>query len=104
MNFVTVRDFRTSPKAVWEKLDREGPLVITNNGKPAAIMLEVDGSTLEEKLATIRQAETMRFVNAMRLKSVMNGNSAMSMDEIDSEIAAARAERLANEAKARCKE
>jgi PHD/YefM family antitoxin component YafN of YafNO toxin-antitoxin module len=104
MNYVTVRDFRTSPKAVWEKLDREGTLVITNNGRPAAIMIEVDGSTLEDKMTAIRRAETMRIVNAMRLKSARNGNAAMSMEEIDAEIAAARAEKSENETSARCNE
>jgi hypothetical protein len=92
MDYVTVRDFRTSPKAVWEKLDRDGSLVITNNGKPSAIMLEADSGTLDEKLAAIRQAETMRVVNAMRLQSVRNGNALMSMEEIDAEIAETRAE------------
>ena len=100
MDYVTVRDFRTSPKAVWEKLDRDGSLVITNKGRPSAIMLEADSETLDEKLAAIRQAEAMRVVNAMRLQSVRNGNALMSMEEIDAEIAAVRAETEAGETNA----
>ena len=38
MNFVTVRDFRTSPSAIWKKLPSERELIITNNGIPAKII------------------------------------------------------------------
>jgi PHD/YefM family antitoxin component YafN of YafNO toxin-antitoxin module len=97
MEFLTVRDFRTSPRAVWEKLSSNGKVVITNNGKPAALMLEVDGSTLEETLDTLRQAETLRLISKIQLQSVKNGTDAMTMDEIDAEIAAARAELSASQ-------
>jgi hypothetical protein len=36
IDYVTVRDFRASPKAVWEKLGNNGTPVLKNNGKPAA--------------------------------------------------------------------
>ena len=34
MNFYSVRDLRTTQKAIWEKLEQDGEVVITNNGKP----------------------------------------------------------------------
>jgi PHD/YefM family antitoxin component YafN of YafNO toxin-antitoxin module len=85
MEFVSVRDFRTSPKRIWSDLQRDGKLVITNNGKPAAVMIGVDGSNLEETLLSIRQSEAMRLVNKLRLQAVRSGVS-MSMDEIDQTI------------------
>ena len=88
MEFLSVRDFRTSPKEVWGTLAREGEIVITNNGKPTAIMINVDGSSLEEKLATIRQAEAMRLFNNMRANAA--GQGFMSDERIEAEIAAAR--------------
>jgi hypothetical protein len=90
MEFLSVRDLRTSPKEVWGTLAREGEVVITNNGKPTAIMIDVDGATLEEKLAAIRQAEAMRLFNGMRAKAAENGF--MTDARIEAEIAAARAE------------
>ncbi len=38
MNFCSARDFRTSSKK-REALPKEDEVVITNNGKPAAILL-----------------------------------------------------------------
>ena len=90
MEFIPVRDLRTSPKAVWSALASEGEIVLTNNGRPMAIMIDVDSSTLEEKLATIRQAEAMRLFNNMRAKAAENGF--MTDEQIQAEIEAARAE------------
>ena len=45
MNFYTVRDLRTTPKNIWENLATDGEVVITNNGKPTAILFDIaDGS------------------------------------------------------------
>jgi antitoxin (DNA-binding transcriptional repressor) of toxin-antitoxin stability system len=100
MEFLTVRDFRNNTKKIWEKLQKQEKFVITNNGKPAALMLPVNGSTLEEMLSVVRQSEMMRLLSKMQMQSVRNGTSNMTMDEIDAEIAAARRERRARERKA----
>jgi hypothetical protein len=54
-------------------------------------MLGVDGSSLEETLAAINQAEAMRLINKIQMQSVRNGTDKITMEEIDAEIAAARA-------------
>ncbi len=90
MLFYSVRDLRTYPKEIWEKLSETGEIVITNNGKPTAVMIEVDDANLEDTLATVRQANAMRAVNRMRLASERNGNAAMTDGEINDEIKAVR--------------
>ena len=92
MEFMSVRDFRNSPKEVWRKLERDGKLVITNNGKPTAVMLEIDDRDFEYTLDLLRQTEAMRAANELRVQSMRNGNTGMGMDEIEAEIAAARRE------------
>ena len=89
MQFVTVRDFRSASRSVWDKLRHDGELVVTNNGKPAAIMLNV-GDDFEETLATLRQTKAMRAFNRMRMDAEKRGF--MSDDEIEAEIKAARSE------------
>ncbi|MDR0812343.1 MAG: hypothetical protein LBN23_08775 [Paludibacter sp.] len=93
MEFIAVRDLRTSPKSAWKKLENRNKAVITNNGKPIALMMGIDDSSLEETLATIQQAEAMRLINKIQMQSVKNGTDKMSMAEIDAEIAASRSER-----------
>ena len=89
MQFVTVRDFRSASRGVWDKLRDDGELVVTNNGKPTAIMLNV-GDDFEETLAVLRQTKAMRAFNRMRMKAANHGY--LSDNEIEDEIKTARSE------------
>jgi antitoxin (DNA-binding transcriptional repressor) of toxin-antitoxin stability system len=91
MDFLTVRDLRTSPRSTWKKLENHNKVVITHNGKPIALMLGIDASSLEETIAGINQAEAMRLINKIQTQSVRNGTDTMTMEDIDTEIAAVRA-------------
>ena len=88
MKFYTVRDLRLTPKIIWENLSSDGEVVITNNGKPTAIMLDIGDGSFEETLKAVRQAKAMIAFNDMRLKASEKGY--MSESEIEEEIAAAR--------------
>jgi PHD/YefM family antitoxin component YafN of YafNO toxin-antitoxin module len=88
MNFFSVRDLRTVPKNVWDSLSEKGEVVITNNGKPTALILDISNGNLEQTMLAIKQAQAMIAVNNMREKAAMAGF--MSADEIDTEIRAAR--------------
>ena len=44
----TVRDLRITPKALWENLSNDGEVIITNNGKPTAILLDIVRGDFEE--------------------------------------------------------
>ncbi len=90
MNFYTVRDLRTTPKAIWENLTDDGEVVITNNGKPTAIMIDISDGNFEETLKAVRQAKAMIAFNMMRKKAADRGF--MSDEEIEAEINAARSE------------
>ena len=90
MNFYSVRDLRTTQKAIWENLEKDGEVVITNNGKPTALLFDIADGDLEETLKAIRQAKAMIAFNSMRSKAAAKGY--MSEEEIEAEIAAARRE------------
>jgi antitoxin (DNA-binding transcriptional repressor) of toxin-antitoxin stability system len=93
MNFFTVRDLRTQPRQIWEKLSEVHELIITNNGKPSALMIEIDDENMDDVLASVRQSMAMRATNKLRLASMMSGNSKMSEQEIEAEIKEVRKER-----------
>lgn len=93
MNFYTVRDLRTHPREIWEKLSEVHEVIITNNGKPSALMIEIDDENLEDVLASVRQSIAMRAINKLRLASLLSGKSEMSAEEIDDEIAKVRKEK-----------
>lgn len=88
MDFYTVRDMRTTPKTLWDSLTSDGCVVITNNGKPTALMLDISDGSMEETLKAVRQAKAMIAFNAMRDRAAMSGF--LSDAEIEAEISAAR--------------
>lgn len=88
MNFYTVRDLRTTPKSIWENLSADGEVIITNNGRPTAILFDIADGSFEETVKAVRQAKAMIAFNSMRAKAAANGY--MSDEDIEAEIAAAR--------------
>jgi len=90
MEFVTVRDFRNSSRDIWKKLESSENIVVTNNGKPTALLIGITEDGFEETLASIRQAKAMRALNRMREQAAEHGF--MSDDEIEAEIQAYRTE------------
>jgi len=95
MVFMTTRELRTNTKELWETLDAQQEIVLTNNGKPRAVVISTDPAELEETLLMIRSARAKAALRAIREQSVANGTSNMGLDEINAIIAESRAERRA---------
>ena len=90
MNFYSIRDLRTESKSVWENLSAGGEVVITNNGKPSALMIDIPEGGFDEVVQAVRQARAMIAFNSMRRRAAARGF--LSEEEIEAEIRAARAE------------
>ena len=57
MQFLTIREFSKAPKNALSRLARDGKAVLTNNGKPAAIMLTVNTESFERVFNLIQEVE-----------------------------------------------
>jgi antitoxin (DNA-binding transcriptional repressor) of toxin-antitoxin stability system len=86
MKFITVRDFRTSSANIWKSLLEEQEMVITNNGKPIALLTPLSDKTLESTISSIRQAKAINAVKLIQQESVKRGLAQTTMEEIDEEI------------------
>ena len=93
MKFVSVRDLRNKSGQLWKELPGEREMVITNNGRPIAILATISESNLEESLAAFRQARAVEAVASLQRRSIGQGTDKISMDEIDAEIRAVRKKR-----------
>ena len=82
MNFYSVRDLRTDSKSMWQELSSGNEIVITNNGKPSALMIDIPEGSFDEIVQAIRQAKAMIALNSMRHKAAAEGFK--SYDEIES--------------------
>lgn len=88
MNFYSVRDLRTNSKSMWEDLTSGDEVVLTNNGKPSALIIDIPEGSFDEIVQAVRQAKAMIALNNMRRKAARAGY--MSDDDIDSIIMEAR--------------
>jgi prevent-host-death family protein len=86
MKFITVRDLRSKPAAVWRELKTENELVVTNNGRPIALLTPLAEEGLEETLRAIRTAKASEALRGMRAAAAKSGKDTLSSDDIDREI------------------
>ncbi len=93
MKFLSVRDLKTKSSQIWKDLPEEKEMVITNNGRPIALMVPVTESNLEKSISSFRQVQATKAVNSLQQKSVENSLNTMTMDEIEAEIATVRKNR-----------
>jgi len=94
MDFVTVRDLRIRPADVWRRLREKRDLVVTSNGRPIAIMVEVgEDEDVGATLVALQRVRAQAAISRMRRSASAQGLDRLSPDDIDAEIAAARRER-----------
>lgn len=91
MNYISVKDLK-KPKMVREALASEHQLILTKDGAPFALMVEVTPDNVEESLAEVRRAMFSAAVIKARRRGRVRPVSAV---DIGREIAASRDERVA---------
>jgi len=92
MQFITVRDFRIRPGEVWKQLEKDD-LVVTSNGRPIAVLTNVDAENLEDMLITLRRVRAQMAVSRLRQAAEESGVSQLTDSEIEEEISLTRADR-----------
>jgi len=95
MRFLSIPEFSKSPQAALSSLAENEKIVLTNDGKPTALIIYTDESIFEDALLDLRKLKAKRDLFDLQMQSIKNGNSKMTMDEINAEINLARQERNA---------
>ena len=88
MNFYSLRDLRSESKAMWNDLQNGSEVIITNNGKPSAIVINIPDGCFDEMVQAVRQAKAMIALNNMRQRAEKEGFK--SDEEIEALIDEAR--------------
>lgn len=95
MKFVSVRELRNRTSQLWRDLERERDLIVTSHGKPVAILSATDEHSLERALGDIRRSRARAALAEIHREAARRGLDRLSMEEIDTEIKAARSRRRA---------
>ena len=86
----------TSNSKLTEQLEREDRIIVTENDHPVAIMLKIDDSNLKDTVRDLGRVRALRALKEARTSAAKSGVT-MTLEEINAEINAARAERRARE-------
>ncbi|MDZ4200325.1 MAG: hypothetical protein U1E27_13695 [Kiritimatiellia bacterium] len=98
MNYLAVKDLK-APKRVRETLAAYGTALVTNNGKPMAMLVDLaEGEDPDALAEAIRLARARLTLSALRTSSLRRGLDSLSPKQIDDEIRAVRAVRKSRRA------
>lgn len=70
MYLCTMRELQTTPNAVPKKLTPDSGVVVTDNGRPSALLINIRDGLFEETASTVRQTKAMFAFNLMRKQAV----------------------------------
>ncbi len=94
MKFISVRDLRGKSAEVWKNLPGEREMIVTNNGRPIAILAAVSESNLEESISAFRQARAVEAVANLQRRSLEQGTDSIAAKVIEAEIQDVRKKRI----------
>lgn len=90
MKFVTVRELRGRTSELWDQLAQQRELVVTNNGKPIAILSATDAESFEASVRNLRRCRAADALSSLQRESERRGLDRLTLDEVNEEIQAAR--------------
>ena len=93
MKFVTIRDIRNKTASIRKALGVEHEIVLTANGRPIALLTDVNEDTFESKIAALRRTRAQAVLGRIGARARQMGADRLTMADINAEIAAVRRER-----------
>lgn len=93
MEFVPYRVLRNQPSELRRKLEEQGELVVTVNGEPLAVMLQIPKGSLEDLVLLLSQVRAKLAVAAIREQARQRGLGNMTVEQADVLVQEARAAR-----------
>ena len=93
MEFVPYRLLRNQPSELRKKLEENGELVVTVDGEPLALMLQIPKGSLEDLVLLLSQVRAQLAVAAIREQARKRGLSTMTIEQADVLVREARAGR-----------
>jgi prevent-host-death family protein len=87
---ISISELKRKPAGALLKSAARDDLVITSKGRPVAVLLRIAATSLKSTRALLRSLRALQAQTALQQAASANGTAALSMSEIDAEIAAAR--------------
>jgi antitoxin (DNA-binding transcriptional repressor) of toxin-antitoxin stability system len=98
MEFVPYRVLRNQPSELRRKLKENGELVVTVDGEPLAVMIEIPKGSLEDLVLLLSQIRAQLAVAAIREQARQRGLGNMTVEQADVLVQDARSARRKRQA------
>ncbi len=96
MELIPYRMLRNEPSALRKKLSDQGELIVTVEGKPFAVMIDLSNTeNIEEVLLMVSRLRAQMAARALRSQAQRQGLDKISEAEADALVQKTRAERKA---------
>lgn len=95
MEFVPYRMLRNQPSELRKKLEKQGELVVTVDGEPMAVMLQIPKGSLEDLVLLLSQVRAQLAVSTIREQARKSGLNKMTVEQADKLVKETRASRRA---------
>ena len=90
VKLIAIQDLK-QPRQLKERLRAEKELLLTSDGRPVAVLVNLDASEDPETvIQSIRDSRSRLALSRVREAAARSGSSRMSLAEINRQIAAAR--------------
>ena len=94
MEFIPYRVLRNEPTTLRKKLEDQGELVITVDGKPFAVMIDLaGGENMDDILLMVSRLRAQMAARAIRSQARRDGLDKLSEEQVEALIQKTRAER-----------
>ncbi len=93
MNFYGMRELSNNTKSVMSTVAENGSAIITDNGKPTALVIGVTEDSFEMALAMVQQMRARKAFEELRKQALTDFPNGLTEEEIEAEIQAARKEK-----------
>ena len=90
MNLIAIKDLK-QPRQLKERLRSEKELLLTSDGRPVAVLVNVDASEDPEAvIQCIRDSRTRLALSRIRQAASRQGTANLTLEQINREIGAER--------------
>ena len=93
MSTITINELENKTAREWLKTAARGDLIVTSEGQPVAVIMQLASGSLESAKAFVRSIRALHAQTDLQKFASENGTSDLSETDIDIEISAARRDR-----------
>jgi len=93
VKYLTFRDLRNTPGALWKKLRGDTTVALTANGVPRALVIGIEDGDVEAAVRIVTRAKAQLALSRLRERAAAAGLDRPTPDAIEAEVRAVRQRR-----------